>query len=67
MPNLTNSKKLKILDKLDKHNLAVKSVSKDNVFINQKTDIGNVNNISINDILDREEIPSKPNLMKKYF
>ena len=36
MPNLTNSKKLKILDKLDKHNLAVKSVSKDNVFINQK-------------------------------
>ena len=35
MPNLTNSKKLKILDKLDKHNLAVNQSVKDNVFINQ--------------------------------
>jgi len=65
LPNIQSANRQKIINNLDKFNLAVKSISNEAKYINRKSDIANVNNISIYDILKRAEIPIKPNLMKK--
>jgi FlaA1/EpsC-like NDP-sugar epimerase len=65
LPNISNSKRTKILNKLDKHNLAVKFTPNKKNIINENDEISDVNNISIYDILERKEIPTKINLIKK--
>ena len=65
LPNITNIQKRRILDNVDKCNLAVKSISNNSDNIYNNNEVTNINEISIHDILEREEIPNKPHLMRK--
>lgn len=65
LPSIDQSNRIKIINKLEKFNLEYKTMPRMNDLINGKAQINDINNVTIEEILEREEVPSKANLMKK--
>lgn len=65
LPSISQSNRIKVINKLEKLNLEFKTMPSMNDLINGNAQINDINNVTIEEILEREEVPSEPSLMKK--
>ena len=64
LPSVSITSRAIIINRLEKYNIEVKTIPSMTDLINGRAEITDFFNITIKDILERDEIPSKTNLMK---
>lgn len=65
IPSISKTKRSVIIKKLEALNVEIKTMPSMNNLVKENAKITDISNLSIQEILDREEVPSKPSLMKK--
>jgi FlaA1/EpsC-like NDP-sugar epimerase len=65
IPSISKTKRNEIIKKLEALNVEIKTMPSMNNLVKENAKITDISNLSIQEILDREEVPSIPSLMKK--